>query len=435
MEADSGIFEYTYDPVGRLTSAVRGEQVKRYRYDELGNRVREWGGHKYDTADWTQHTFNARNQLVKTQEGEAVKEYRYDGRGNLTNISENGHVKSRFEFDATNMMVGAFTVGKGRAEYTYNGFRNRVGKLEDLSELGKVPDPVTGIIPDPVSEVRYTLDMTLPYDNLLVTKGGPGTTDQSFVWGNSLISASGDDSFFYLQDHLGSPIRLMGEGEADTPLAYDEFGVPVVQAGQSDHKSSNPFGFTGYMRDSVSGIYFAQARYYLPQAGRFNAQDAHWNSENMISGDEPFVFANLALLPHNHSIIQSANLYNYCGSNPLSFIDLTGQVFKAAIAGVGAVVGGVAGATRGVVRGIAAGESIGTVVARGAVGAVSGAAGGAVAGVVLGSTGSIALASAAGGATYGGLYGAGNAIVDGVISGQSAKEIALSAVRVLSDTL
>jgi len=219
----------------------------------------------------------------------------------------------------------------------------------------------------------------------------------------------------------------MGEGEADTPLAYDEFGVPVVQAGQSDHKSSNPFGFTGYMRDSVSGIYFAQARYYLPQAGRFNAQDAHWNSENMISGDEPFVFANLALLPHNHSIIQSANLYNYCGSNPLSFIDLTGQVFKAAIAGVGAVVGGVAGATRGVVRGIAAGESIGTVVARGAVGAVSGAAGGAVAGTVLFTTGNIAKAGAAGGATFGALNGAGNAIIDGVNSGMSAREIASSA--------
>jgi len=187
--------------------------------------------------------------------------------------------------------------GKGRAEYTYNGFRNRVGKLEDLSELGRGPDPATGIIPDPVSEVRYTLDMTLPYDNLLVTKGNPGTPDQSFVWGNSLISASGEDKFFYLQDHLGSPIRLMGEGETDTPLAYDEFGVPVVQAGQSDHKSSNPFGFTGYQTDSISGMYFAQARYYQPSVGRFGAQDI---------------------------VRDGLNWYSYCHSNPIGFVDKNG---------------------------------------------------------------------------------------------------------------
>ena len=40
---ESGLYEYTYDNVGRLSSVVKGEMVKRYRYDERGNRVREWG--------------------------------------------------------------------------------------------------------------------------------------------------------------------------------------------------------------------------------------------------------------------------------------------------------------------------------------------------------------------------------------------------------
>ena len=264
--------------------------------------------------------------------------------------------------------------------------------------------------------------MTKPYDNLLATEGAQ---NQSFVWGNGLISGHGTDDFYYLQDHLGSPIRLLGEEKSDT-LAYDEFGVPLAGAGNNINQ---PFGFTGYQTEDVSGLYYAQARYYAPELGRFGAEDTHWNPGNMIYGDEPYVFNNRSRLPDNHSIIQSSNLYNYCGSNPLYFIDPMGQIWQAAFAAVGAIVGGVAGAAKGVIQGMAAGDSLGTIIARGAVGAVSGAAGGAVAGVVLGSTGNIAFAGAAGGAVYGGLYGAGNAIVDGVNSGQSTKEIATSALN------
>jgi RHS repeat-associated protein len=287
LEADSGLFEYSYDDVGRLIAAVRGDQVKRYRYDELGNRVREWKGHKYDEVNWTQHSYNKRNQLIKTTEGDAVRDYRYDGRGNLTHITENGQLKSRFDFDATNMMVGAFTEGKGTAEYAYNGFRNRVKKLETLQN----PRMAHGLPADPVSEIRYTLDMTLPYNNLLATNG---TQKQSFVWGSGLISANGEDKFYYLQDHLGSPIRLVGGEENDTALTYDEFGVPLVGTGKNINQ---PFGFTGYQGDDVSGLYYAQARYYDSRVGRFDAED-----------------------PIRHML----NWYAYCNCNPIAWIDPTG---------------------------------------------------------------------------------------------------------------
>jgi YD repeat-containing protein len=90
----------TYDLLGRLVAAAHGGAIKRYRYDELGNRVSSW-----QNGETVTHSYNKRNQLVRTQEGEAVREYRYDGRGNLTGISENGQLKQRFEFDATNMMA------------------------------------------------------------------------------------------------------------------------------------------------------------------------------------------------------------------------------------------------------------------------------------------------------------------------------------------
>lgn len=43
-----------------------------------------------------------------------------------------------------------------------NGFRARVKKLEELRNAD--------LVPDPIKEVRYVLDMTLPYNNLLMTQ-------------------------------------------------------------------------------------------------------------------------------------------------------------------------------------------------------------------------------------------------------------------------
>ena len=222
---------------------------------------------------------------------------------NCFSIKRSIRINAEFAFDATNRMTYAVT-GKGSAQYTYNGFLARVGKLEKVAN-----------IPDPESEVRYTLDMTLPYDNLLMMR--ESDKEQSFVWGNGLVSSLGDERFHYLQDHLGSPIRLMGDGEVSDVLAFDEFGVPTI----SSQQTANPFGFTGYQSDDISGLWFAQARYYVPQVGRFSAEDTHWNPGNMIFGDD----RRNRFMPSNNAILQSANLYSYVMNRPLDFFDPKGE--------------------------------------------------------------------------------------------------------------
>jgi len=353
MEADNGIFEYHYDSLGRLIAAIHNQDIKSYRYDELGNRVKVGVGQHYDHLQYTNHTYNERNQLIKTQEGEEITEYQYDMRGNLIQIKQNGQIKNSYTFDVTNMMTKAFAYGHGQAEYIYDGFRNRVKKLETLPDENILMpnDPM----PELSREVRYILDMTKPYDNLIMTQGnnGQGLDNQSFIWGNGLISGQDrikiydhtkmtnfpdSDSFnfnqrtqktvYYLQDHLGSPIRLLGQHQSDnnfasdTPLAYDEFGVPVVDPTNTTNPKNfnNPFGFTGYQTDDIAGMYFVQARYYMPQAGRFTALDTHWYPGNMIYGD----YAGANPVPDIYAIGQSKNLYAHCMSNPVMYIDGSG---------------------------------------------------------------------------------------------------------------
>ena len=61
----------------------------------------------------------------------------------------------------------------------------------------------------------------------------------------------------------------------------------------------NPFGFTGYQKENVGGMLYAQARYYDPRNGWFNAED---------------------------TVRDGLNWYEYARSNPLRFVDPSGNI-------------------------------------------------------------------------------------------------------------
>ena len=182
---------------------------------------------------------------------------------------------------------------------------------ENLSEL------------TPSYEESYILDRTRAYHNLLqnktIKRGSQAI--QSYVWDfNVAYMEEGEKEFTYLQDELGSTIRLLEQGgESQAVYGYDEFGEDTYNT----QGQMQPFGYTGYRYDNVADSYFAQAREYVPRVGRFAGED--W-----IKGDieQPF----------------SLNQYGYCFGNPEKFVDLDGKVPTIAIgAGIGAVFGFIGG--------------------------------------------------------------------------------------------
>jgi RHS repeat-associated protein len=129
---------------------------------------------------------------------------------------------------------------------------------------------------------------------------------------------------FYLYNAHGDVVQLVDEdGEILRTYEYDAFGNEK----DPDGADTNYFRYCGQYFDIESGTYYLRARYYNPKNGRFTSEDTHWNINNMIYGDQAVKMAHGVLMPDIYAIMQSSNLYVYCGGNPLMFVDPTGEAW------------------------------------------------------------------------------------------------------------
>ena len=180
--------------------------------------------------------------------------------------------------------------------------------------------------PDPETKIRYTIDLTRGYHNLL-QKEETGNT-QTYLWDgnvagmkeerreeNGLTARSNQPgTCYYFQDELGSPVRLINEeGTLQETYGYDEFGKDLY----GNQGEIQPFGYTGYQSDGITGTYYAQAREYKAELGRFAGRD-------IIKG--------YTAAPY------TLNEYGYCFGNPMILVDPNGMWVQFVI---GAVVGAV----------------------------------------------------------------------------------------------
>ncbi len=349
LKEESGRYEYGYDSLSRLISVSKdGDVLRNYAYDSFGNRSYL---EDFRKGRSTSYHYDALNRLMFKEEGqpnhmlagmeniiagnfaESMQEemmlrteYSYDNRGNLIKEETEGKLLHGYEYGAMNRLVRSWNDQGQEAFYFYNGIGQRTGKN------------VNG------DEEDYLLDLTREYHNLLgIQKDNNG---QYFYFDGNVTAMeeingrtakcenrnrNGRTSFpglhYYLQDELGSPMRVNGfkvkENSAigkSTYLAYgyDEFGndlgreleeagIPNVYDRQG---MEQPFGYTGYRYDEVSETYFAQAREYQPRAGRFTAED-------VIKG--------------NGAVAKTLNEYSYCLNNSLSYVDWDGKSATVAI--------------------------------------------------------------------------------------------------------
>ena len=240
-------------------------------------------------------------------------------------ITSDGKTLAQYQFDATNKFGIV-------SKYEYDGSGRRVkmsvelpkvnipakGKMD--AEMKKLCDDIFGDT-DYKKEYNYINDVTSPYSNVLMVYGSHNDT-QRYTYGLDVLSVDlfkSVDTFstsitsgkaqriYYLQDELGSPIKLLDEsGKVKSNLAYDAFGKPLFSAYLSELKARyNIFAYTGYQYDDTTGLMYAQARYYMPEVGRFISGEAY---KGAITNP------------------QSLNWYVYCGNNPIKYVDPSGNM-------------------------------------------------------------------------------------------------------------
>lgn len=295
LPEDSGNFSYDYDALNRLTSvACNGKTLRTYGYDAFGNRNTRT---EYQTAGElvTTYHYNTKNQLTQETNASGTRNYNYDHRGNLLSVTSGEEVLKAYGFDAANRMSSSVDRTAGeitKAYYQYNGLGHRVGQTIASGNA------------DVTQTIRYTLDLTRQYHNLL-QKTGNGL-DQIYFWdGNVTGMEENGRDHFYFQDDLGSPMRLTDEdGRSEEVYGFDEFGNDIRTAKDIFKDSLQSFGFTGYQMDSVGALYFAQARRYDAGVGRFISED--------------FIKGHIAA-PY------TMNHYSYCWNRPLDLVDLNGM--------------------------------------------------------------------------------------------------------------
>ena len=276
----SAITTYEYDNADRLDKVFYPNRVVTYTLDKVGNREQE----VIDTAgaiNTRTYVYNDRDQLTSITDTDGLTvSYDYDAFGNQTQKTENG-TTSVFDY-TPRQRVKSITVGTAQPhqyEYDYAGQR-----VKATSASG--------------NEKRYLYDGL----TLIAETNAIGNTLATYHYGarRQLAETRNGQRAYYLADALGTNVAITNQdGSIQNRMDYDVWG----NLNQETSTSDSPFGFTGYLKDQDTDLYYANARYYDSFTGRFLREDP-WQGD-------------INTPPSLHR-------YNYAASNPNYYIDPTG---------------------------------------------------------------------------------------------------------------
>ena len=129
---------------------------------------------------------------------------------------------------------------------------------------------------------------------------------------------NGEQAYMFVHNMQGDVIALAdGEGNALVEYNYDPWGkITCTYLGEDEGADQTtlrmftailcPLTYRGYNYDFSTGLYYLQSRYYNPEWGRFlNCDDT-------------------SILLATQGETLGANMFAYCGNNPVNYVDPTG---------------------------------------------------------------------------------------------------------------
>ncbi len=267
-----GEYAYQYDEVSRLTKATHPVlEDESYSYDLLGNRLTAAG-----VPDGA--SYNANNALLRY--GEAALEH--DANGNLVKQTLGTEVR-HYLYDVDDRLVRVED-GSGNilAEYYYDPFGRRLWKEVNgvKTYFGYADEGLIG-----------------EYDENGVETKAYGYRPDSLWTTNPLFQKTGGGYYWYQNDHIGTPQKLLDNaGNVVWAAYYEAFGHAQVDVAPIE----NHLRFAGQYYDVETGLHYNWHRYYDPVGGRYLSTD-------------PILFNDVG-----------KSLYGYVLGNPVNLIDPKG---------------------------------------------------------------------------------------------------------------
>jgi RHS repeat-associated protein len=287
-QTEHGTYTYTYDAVSRLTNADNPNiPDEPFTYDKLSNRLAAAianGNMVYDLN----------NELINVG-GTTIT---HDANGSMVNNPAEAE-PHKFFYDVTHRLKRIENESSVElASYYYDPFGRRLWKEVDgvttyylYSDEGLI-----GEYDQNGAEIK--------------TYGYLPGTDWST---NPLFQQSHGSYFWYLNDHLGTPQKMVDStGTVVWAARFDSFGNAQVDV----NLQTNNLGFAGQYYDQESGLYYNYHRYYDPLLGRYLRKD-------------PL------------GLDAGINFYVYVENNPLIVVDPEGLMGRAAYNATTEAVGSV----------------------------------------------------------------------------------------------
>ncbi len=271
-QTEHGLYSYGYDGLDRLIQAdnpALPDEV--YAYDAVDNRLSD----SRVPGVWA---YNDNNQLTGI---DSHTSFVHDANGSLTHKTKDS-VVTNYRYNLENRLVEVSSNSTTIASYYYDPFGRRLWK--DVS-----------------GQRTYFLYAD---EGLVAEFDNGGSLDRQYgyrpngVWGSDpLYMQMGGQYYFYQNDHLGTPQKLINvTGIVAWSAVYQTFGEVVLDAANS---IDNRLRFPGQYYDQETGLHYNYFRTYDPSTGRY------------ITSDPIGLEGGL-------------NTYSYVYGNPLRFIDSLG---------------------------------------------------------------------------------------------------------------
>ncbi|NLE37879.1 MAG: hypothetical protein GX621_07630, partial [Pirellulaceae bacterium] len=346
----SETYDFDYDQQGQLTQVDytgTGAGVdESYQYGANGNRTGATVG-----SSSSVYTPGAYNRLESVDDGTTVTVFGYDPEGNLVlrfvDADQSGSLTTgdtevtEYVWDHRNRLVGVYsfdtfddyaTNPSQEVEYSYDYLNRLVARAVDGDREYFVYDHDASTNWG-LKNLSTSKEGTIPFGANPATDAGQivlqldetGEPTHRYLWGPAVdmlladeavnsgpdqTPGTADDVRWTLGDHQNSVRDIVVYDDNGTPgnpiddqwkignhVTYDAWGNTVAE---TDAAISGLFGWTGRPRDKLTGLQTNGNRWY-------DAVLAHWQSE------DPIGFA-----------AGDANLYRYCGNDPVNRIDPNG---------------------------------------------------------------------------------------------------------------